>query len=151
MFQGIGGRGVTDMPSPMARARVNCIACHMTRKSDEIAANVMGQTFVATQERCDYCHGDKYTGTLADWRTLIEASLAKAEGALLDAKRAAERSRIRGEDAVRVQRLLDDAEYNVRFVKLAHGVHNVTYATALLNVAQERCRAAMVILDGQAP
>ena len=30
--------------------------------------DVEGQTFVATQDRCDYCHGDKYKGTLADWK-----------------------------------------------------------------------------------
>jgi hypothetical protein len=45
-----------------------------------------------------------------------------------------------------VQRLLDDAGYNVRFVKLARGVHNVNYATALLNTAIENCTQAGKII-----
>jgi cytochrome c553 len=151
MFQGIGGRGVSDMPSPMARARVNCIACHETKENSDQNADVIGQTFVATQDRCDYCHGEKYKGTLADWRKMIDGQLTKAEAALRDAKADSDKSRVRGEEALKVQQLLDDAEYNVRFVKLGHGVHNVTYATALLNVALERCRSAEAILDGRLP
>jgi len=41
--------------------------------------------------------------------------------------------------------LLDDADYNVRFVRLAHGVHNVNYATAVLNAAVECCERVNVI------
>ena len=149
MFQGIGGKGVSDMPSPMARARVNCIACHMTKENSDQKADVVGQTFVATQDRCDYCHGEKYKGTLADWKKLIETNLSKAEAALRDAKADADRARLRGEPGLQVQRLLDDADYNVRFVRLGRGIHNVTYATALLNVAQERCRSAETILTTQ--
>ena len=40
------------------------------------------------------------------------------------------------------QRLLDDAAHNIRLIKLGHGVHNVNYATAALNVALERSREA---------
>jgi hypothetical protein len=38
--------------------------------------------------------------------------------------------------------LLDDAIHNIRLVKLGHGVHNVNYATAALNVALENAREA---------
>lgn len=148
MFQGTGGRGVSDMPSPMARARVNCIACHMAKENDTQSADVKGQTFVATQDRCDYCHGDKYKNTLSDWKKAVQASLDKAEAALLDTKAAAEKAKLSGESALQVQRAIDDADYNIRFVKLAHGVHNPTYATALLNVALERCRTAQTVIKG---
>jgi nitrate/TMAO reductase-like tetraheme cytochrome c subunit len=146
MFQGIGGRGVPNLPSPMARSRVNCIACHMAKEHDPQSADVEGQTFVATQDRCDYCHGDKYKGVLADWKKTLEANTTIAEAALLEAKTAAGTAKLGAEDALQVQRALDDAEFNIRFVKLAHGVHNPTYATALLNVAQERCQTAQTIL-----
>ena len=39
----------------------------------------------------------------------------------------------------RVKRLLDDADHNIRLVKLGHGVHNLAYSTALLNAAIEWC------------
>jgi len=148
MFQGTGGRGVSNMPSPMARARVNCIACHMAKENDPTSADVKGQTFVATQDRCDYCHGDKYKNTLADWKKAVDTSTTKAEAALLDVKTASEKSKLTGEAALAVKNAIDDAEFNIRFVKLAHGVHNPTYATALLNVALERCRTAQNILSG---
>jgi nitrate/TMAO reductase-like tetraheme cytochrome c subunit len=148
MFQGIGGRGVPDMPSPMARSRVNCIACHSARERDARTADVKGQTFAATQDRCDYCHGDKYKDTLADWKKTIEQNTTQAEAALLEARTAADKATLGAQDALKVQRALDDAEYNIRFVKLAHGAHNPTYATALLNVALERCRTVQTILQG---
>jgi nitrate/TMAO reductase-like tetraheme cytochrome c subunit len=149
MFRGVGGRGVPDMPSPMARARVNCIACHMTKKESSADAQVAGQTFVATQDRCDYCHGDKYKGVLDDWRKLVKTNLDKAEAALLTARKLQTSAKMGSEEALKVARLLDDADYNVRFVKLGHGVHNVTYATALCNVAQDRCREAMTLMNGK--
>ena len=55
------------------------------------------------------------------------------------------------EAALQVQRALDDAEFNIRFVKLAHGVHNPIYATALMNQALQRCGAAQAILQGGGP
>ena len=151
MFRGIGARGVPDMPSPMARARVNCIACHMTKEQTDQNADIVGQTFVASQDRCDYCHGDKYQGALQDWRKLVTANLDKAEAALLDVKKlqaTPQGASVGGENGLKVARLLDDAEYNIRFVKLAHGVHNPNYATAMLNLSLENCKKATDILKG---
>jgi formate-dependent nitrite reductase cytochrome c552 subunit len=152
MFRGIGGRGVPNMPSPMARARVNCIGCHMTKEKTDQKAEVTGQTFVATQDRCNYCHGKDYDGRLEDWRKAVTLQLDKAEAALLDVKKlhaSAEGAKISGEPALKVARLLDDAEYNIRFVKLAHGVHNPNYATALLNVSLENCKKSTALLKGE--
>ncbi|HUO09466.1 MAG TPA: NapC/NirT family cytochrome c [Phycisphaerae bacterium] len=149
MFRGVGGRGVPDMPSPMARARVNCIACHQAKGTNEQAADVIGQTFVATQDRCDYCHGDKYKGTLDDWRKQLNLLTAKAEKSVIDAKALQSKAPSDTESALRVAQLLDDADYNIRYVKLAHGVHNPTYATALLNVALDRSTQAQKILTGK--
>src|SRR5262249_30212002 len=147
-----GGRGVADLASPMARARVNCIACHAAKKTDGQVAEVTGQTFLATQERCDYCHGDKYAGMLADWKKNIATRLTVAESALLETQRALATAKAKGslsaENELKINRLLDDAEFNIRYVKLAHGVHNPTYATALLNVSLERCRDAQSLLTG---
>ena len=51
----------------------------------------------------------------------------------------------------RAQLLLDDAEHNRQLVRLGHGVHNVNYATALLNAATEFCRKAEAIVDTDSP
>ncbi len=132
MYRGTGGRGVIDMPSAMQRSRVECIACHQGPKRQPGHAAMVGQTYLATQQACDRCHGSRYPDTLALWQRTIDDHLARAKG-VLDKARA-----VAGNDAKR-RDLLADAEHNVRFVELGHGVHNIHYATALLNVAIERC------------
>ena len=149
MFRGVGGRGVPSMPSPMSRAQVDCIACHMSKKLDEQSADVVGQTFMATQERCDYCHGAKYSGVLVDWRKSLSRQLTAAEAALADTKALQAARHLTGEPGLLVERALDDAAFNIRFVKLGRGLHNVTYATALLNVSLDRCRQAQDTLNGK--
>jgi hypothetical protein len=141
LYRGTGGRGVPDSPSPMSRAQVDCIACHKSKdgpadggRSDAVAS-VIGQTFKATQESCNYCHGTKYDGALDSWKRQIDAHLKRAEEAYAGALAASDGS-------LRVKRLLDDADHNIRLVKLGHGVHNLAYSTALLNAAIEWCNQA---------
>lgn len=150
MFAGVGGRGVANMPSPMSRARVNCIACHTAKKNDSLSADVVGQTYVATQDRCDYCHGQKYKGVLDDWKKTLAAQLTRAEVALAAAKAAAAQRHPDAGTALAAERKLDDAAFNIRFVKLGRGLHNVNYATALLNVALESAKQAEDLVNGKA-
>jgi nitrate/TMAO reductase-like tetraheme cytochrome c subunit len=140
MYRGTGGRGVPDMPSPMYRAQVDCIACHEQRERSDEVAQVVGQTFVAVQNSCDHCHGTRYNDALDVWRAQISEGLGAAQVALEGARRAAGDAGLAPRDALEARRLLSDAEHNVRFVELGIGVHNVNYATALLNVALENCR-----------
>jgi nitrate/TMAO reductase-like tetraheme cytochrome c subunit len=135
LYRGTGGRGVPDMPSPMSRAQVDCIACHKAKDNNDSVATVVGQTFKATQESCNYCHGTKYEGSLDAWRKQIDTHLKRAEEVYARALAASDGS-------LRIRRLLDDADHNIRLVKLGHGVHNVAYATALLNAAIEWCDQA---------
>jgi hypothetical protein len=119
----------------MSRAQVDCIACHKSKDNNDSVATVVGQTFKATQESCNYCHGTKYEGSLDAWRKQIDTHLKRAEEVYAGALAASDGS-------LRVRRLLDDADHNIRLVKLGHGVHNVAYATALLNAAIEWCDQA---------
>ena len=54
--------------------------------------------------------------------------------------------KVGGEAGLKVARLLDDADCNVRFVKLVHGVHNPNYASAMLNAAINNCKQATEII-----
>jgi len=116
----------------MSRAQVDCIACHKAKDVNDAVASVVGQTFKATQESCNYCHGTKYDGALDSWKRQIAAHLAKAEEVYAKAVAVSDGS-------LRAKRLLDDADHNIRLVKLGHGVHNLAYSTALLNAAIEWC------------
>ncbi len=151
LYRGTGGRGVADMPSPMSRAQVDCIACHRGHRNTDSTASVVGQTYIAEKERCGYCHGEKYVGTLSEWKVAIADSQNKAETAFAKAKAAVDAANLTGTVLLDAQRLLDDAEHNIRLVKLGHGVHNVNYSTALLSVAVERCGTVMDSLAQRPP
>ncbi|MHC4429756.1 MAG: NapC/NirT family cytochrome c, partial [Planctomycetota bacterium] len=140
MYRGTGGRGVPDMPSPMFRAQVDCIACHQQRGHSTEIAQIVGQTFVAVQDSCDHCHGSRYDGELDVWQATIDEHLEAAEVAFEEARRFLSANQLEPRQALDTRRLLADAEHNIRFVNLGIGVHNVNYATALLNTAMENCR-----------
>jgi nitrate/TMAO reductase-like tetraheme cytochrome c subunit len=146
LYRGTGAVGVPDMPSPMYRAQVDCIACHKAKKESNESAQVVGQTFVAVQDSCNYCHGPKYDGVLDTWRRLISNQLAKTQTEYDKAFANISAAKLTPYDKLQADRLLDDAARNIRLVKLGHGVHNVNYATAALSVAMERIRDANRIL-----
>ncbi len=142
LYQGTGGRGVPDMPSPMCRTQVDCIACHRHRERTADVAEVVGQTFRAVSESCTYCHGEKYEGLLDQWKADLAKLQESAAAAYQHADAAVNAAQLTPATLRRVQILLADAEHNTRLVMLGHGVHNVNYARALLNAAMEFCRQA---------
>jgi nitrate/TMAO reductase-like tetraheme cytochrome c subunit len=151
LYRGLGGRGVPNMPSPMARTQVDCIACHRHRERPDAEAEVVGQTFTAVADSCAYCHGPKYAGVLDGWRTDVNRLQEKAETAYARAIAATRTVNLSPAARRRAEILLDDADHNRRLVLLGHGVHNVNYATALLNTAIGFCDQAEQILQSGDP
>jgi hypothetical protein len=135
MYLGMGGRGAPMIPSHMVQVRVECVACHTVPKEEAAQAGIVGQTFRPSEAACVECHGEKYRGMLARWtgtlarmRDIVEPKVSTARQALgaADPKHAG---------LARAQQLVDDADFNLRFVALARGVHNVFYAADLLKLA----------------
>lgn len=151
LYRGKGGRGVPDMPSPMYRTQVDCIGCHKARSRDKNQAAVLGQTYLAVQDSCNYCHAKKYEGRLDEWKKVLTRHLTSAEAAYVKTKADLAKKTLSAMNTLRVQRLLDDANHNIRLVKLGHGVHNVNYSTALLNYALEQCKKAQSIMAPEGP
>jgi len=102
-------------------------------------------------ESCSYCHEKKYKGRLNEWKMTIATHLMKAEVAFANNIAAVRKAKLSKMDELRARRLLDDALHNITFVKLGHGVHNVNYSTAMLNMSLEYCRKVEAILtsDGK--
>ncbi|HVT88696.1 MAG TPA: NapC/NirT family cytochrome c [Tepidisphaeraceae bacterium] len=147
LYRGIGARGVPEMPSPMFRAQVDCIACHKAKKEKDSAAQVVGQTFVAVQDSCNYCHGPKYDTVLDTWKRLIDTQLTKTQAEFDKARDALAESHLNNYDKLQADRLMDDAAHNINLIKLGHGVHNVNYATAALNVAMDSVHEARKLVS----
>ncbi len=140
LYRGTGGRGVPDMPSPMYRAQVDCIGCHQQKALSREDAAVLGQTFIASQQRCDHCHGARYNDVITIWKNQSALQLSEAEVALQQAETHLAGLTLDAAQKLETQRLLDDARHNIRMVKLGRGAHNMTYATALLTYATECCQ-----------
>jgi hypothetical protein len=146
MYLGMGGRGTPMIPSHMFQVRVECVACHIVPMEAERRAEIVGQTFRPTEQACVTCHGEKYRGMLKRWTD----TLAKMRGAVAP--------KLEGARAVlaqvgpkhpkhaRARRLVDDAGFNVEFVALARGVHNVFYAADLLKLSNGWLDEAFALL-----
>ncbi|MCC6680311.1 MAG: NapC/NirT family cytochrome c [Phycisphaeraceae bacterium] len=149
LYRGTGGRGVPDMPSIMYQTQVDCIACHRVTEFGSSVAQVSGQTFIAAQTSCNHCHGDKYQDQLQQWRDSIDKLLLEAEPLCARAHELFDAAQIASDEKLKLHRLLDDADYNLNFVKLGLGIHNVTYATALINITLDNSRQVIAALEPQ--
>lgn len=146
MYLGMGGRGTPMIPSHMFQVRVECIACHTVPKEEAERAELLGQTFRPSEQACLGCHGEQYRGMLDRWAK----TLARMQE-ILAPKLAAARAAVGGTDPrhatrARAQKLVEDAEFNTRFVALGRGVHNVFYAADLLKVANGWLDETMALL-----
>ncbi len=146
MYLGLGGRGTPMIPSHMFQVRVQCVACHIVPRADEGSATLVGQTFRPSEQACVNCHGEKYRGMLQRWvdtlgkmREILAPKLAAARAALAGAGGPTSKQ-------ARAQRLTSDAEYNMQFVALGRGVHNVFYAADLLKLSNGWLDEALPLL-----
>jgi hypothetical protein len=146
MYLGLGGRGTPMIPSHMFQVRVQCIACHTSPKEESITAAIAGRTFRPTETACLGCHGEKYRGMLARWVETLGKMRVTIEPKLATARAALEAADPKGTKSARARRLLDDADFNLKFVVLAKGVHNVFYAADLLKLSNAWVDEAMTAL-----
>jgi hypothetical protein len=136
----------------MLQVRVECSACHVAPKEEPGSAGLVGQTFRPSEQACVGCHGERYRGMLQRWgstlgkmQALVTPKLAAAHTALTDAGAAKD-----PKQAARARQLVADAEFNVRFVTLGQGVHNVFYAADLLKLSNGWLDEAVALL-GKTP
>ncbi len=146
MYLGMGGRGTPMIPSHMFQVRVECVACHIVPMEGEATAGIVGQTFRPSEQACLNCHGEKYRGMLGRWTD----TLGKMQHAVAP-KLAAARAALPGADnkdpkVARARSLVDHAEFNVQFVTLGKGVHNVFYAADLLKLSNGWLDDALFLL-----
>jgi hypothetical protein len=134
------------IPSHMFQVRVECVACHIVPKEPGSRAGIVGQTFRPSEQACLGCHGERYRGMLERWQQTLtrmrEVLAPKLEGARAALVKADPKEPKRA----RAERLVADAAFNVEFVALGRGVHNVFYAADLLKVANGWLDEAFALL-----
>lgn len=135
MYEGRGGKGVEDMPSPMRLAGVDCLACHIVE--DKLGKGpewiFTEKTFKASEKGCIKCHGEKYAGLVQAWKKELDLAITAIESRLKEA----------GEILAQIppeatpnfsflKNLYDEALYNYDFVRPSTGIHNIYYSAKLL-------------------
>ncbi len=146
MYLGIGGRGTPTIPSHMLQVRVECIACHTTPKAENGAEELVGRTFRPSEQACLTCHGDKYKGMLTQWMTTLERMTEVVRPKLAATRTVLEAADRTSPKTTRAHTLVDDADFNLRFVTFAKGVHNVFYAADLLKLSNSWLDEATALL-----
>ncbi len=128
IYSGTGGKEAEDMPSSMFLAKVDCVACHIERDKSP-SPELKGFTYKPIEAACLSCHGIEYKGILDEWRSTIKSYEKRVENLI----------KIAGS-----KKLSDEAKekfniaiFNYNLVKYGRGIHNVEYATSLLQKSEE--------------
>lgn len=135
LYQGLGGRGVSGKPSSMALTHVACIACHRVQTQDTLSFTTGSHFPMADKTSCVMCHGNDGAGYLTDWQDRIRKAMARAVSSLSS-------SHARKNKSPEMAKAIEDAQFNISFVKEARGVHNLDYSLSILDSCAERLERA---------
>jgi formate-dependent nitrite reductase cytochrome c552 subunit len=151
MYMGVGGIGVKGSASPMFKANVKCIGCHKVATQNALNAKLFGQTYIGGAVGCTTCHGKGYQDIYNMWRENLKSMLADANSKHLEAKKAINSAPKDNPDYQKALKLYQAASYNLMFVKAARGIHNIDYASSLLDNASSSFDQVVKLLAQKAP
>jgi nitrate/TMAO reductase-like tetraheme cytochrome c subunit len=147
LLLGRGGVGVEKSePNPMFGSRTNCYGCH----AEQALGAAGGAVLKGTQATCIACHGERYGTTFEQWKAGIQLTLADAEEAYQNARKALDSNKTAAADArKKAQDLLAIAAGDLQLVKRGNGIHNATYSLELLESVTAHCQKATAALAGK--
>ncbi|OGS01395.1 MAG: hypothetical protein A2V88_11870 [Elusimicrobia bacterium RBG_16_66_12] len=149
--------GLPDMPSPMFAARVACIGCHYDDGTTRAGPDreFKGVNFKPSERACVKCHGAKFEGLWDATKKALAADLSQLDAKLAAARSGLEQSGLAGAERGSARKGLDRAARLQRFVRDAHGEHNVYLASKalresdrLMSEAGEKAKAALPDTSG---
>jgi len=150
MYRGTGGIGVPDSASLMFMTNVDCIACHRRSETGQAALHTTRYEERAIGEACVDCHGEGFDETLKQWKAFLAKLEHETSQRIYHAENTLfEYGKARGKtpELGRAQALVNEARQNYSLVLLGKGVHNVEYATKLLNVANNKTERALATVN----
>lgn len=134
IYEGRGGKGVPEMPSPMYLAQVDCVGCHIVeeRGKEESEQKLSGKTFRASEAGCVKCHGEKYAGLVNDWKKELDIAIKATDPRIKETENVLAQTSPDAPNFTYLKNLYDDAHYNYDLVRLSAGIHNIYYSAKLL-------------------
>lgn len=146
MYMGIGGRGISDLPSRMFAAQVTCTGCHTN--VTEAGVLLMGEKRLeAERSACVSCHGKGYDVMLDDWKKVMKQAINEFSPNISSSEKKIIEAKNKGIDIKRAMIIFNEAKYDFDFVKEGRGEHNVEYAVKILIAAADRIDQALKIID----
>jgi hypothetical protein len=150
IYQGTGGIGLPDSPSLMFMTNVDCIACHRRSETGKAALHTTKYEEKVIGEACIDCHGEGFDETLKHWKDYLaklqnetNQRIYRVDNALFEVQKTKGKS----PELKKAQTLLNEARHNYSLVLLGKGVHNVEYATKLLNIASNKTEQALAAIQ----
>jgi nitrate/TMAO reductase-like tetraheme cytochrome c subunit len=148
LFAGTGGRGLPRHPSTMFESGLNCQGCHIFHQPVENFKE-KGVTFLASAESCEPCHGKGYDRIIKNWKQQTDKKLAQLSRVVEFAQRAINRQKV-NKNYNTARQKVEDALYNYQLVKFGNAIHNIAFASQLLEKAYLLARQGVELVDTSA-
>jgi hypothetical protein len=143
LYHGTGGRGVPASPSAMSAAGVTCAACHAPEHAG-------GHRIGPVSDRaCHACHGQDYDGTIAEWSTVFEQSLAELAKDLAAAEQALADLPPEAPQRQDLESKLAQARHNHLLVRTGNGLHHIVRSMQLLEQSRQWCRELLAASEAE--
>lgn len=137
LYQGVGAKGVASVQSSMYQAHLACIACHTIQEKDTALFSFEKHFPRADKSGCITCHGSDGAEYLVDWQKQIQSALSAASASLIKAQNMSKLAK-----NPEAQQIIADARYNIHFVKVGRGIHNLEYSLSILEQTKEQLEKA---------
>ncbi|MGC8901238.1 MAG: cytochrome c3 family protein, partial [bacterium] len=147
MYMGVGGIGVKGSASPMFKANVKCVGCHKVPTQHGLDKKFLGQTYIGGVVGCTTCHGKGYQDIYNMWKENLKSMLSDANNNYIEATRLINKVSKGNPEYKKALKLYQDASYNLLFVKVAKGIHNIDYASSLLDKASSDFKQVIELLS----
>lgn len=146
LYSGLGAKGVPEMPSPMFLAKVDCTGCHVKNiASPNVASHA--QTFIGSEVGCANCHGTDYLGMVIDGQRAVDQILGILSQNYAKTAEILDKNELDPELAEKIEVKMDEALFNLEFLKKTHSAHNIYYAAESIRYADMIISAAAKRLD----
>jgi len=143
LFTGTGGKKVTNHPSSMFTAGLNCQACHIYHISE---FGISGKT-LAKGESCEKCHGKGYARLYEQWEVSMQDKLNLVETGLDKINAEIKFKNVADQSMLIISDLFEDALYNFQIVNTGNVVHNVAYSDELLFQSYNNLNKILQLID----
>jgi predicted CXXCH cytochrome family protein len=137
MLQGMGARTVHAQPSSMTVARIACPSCHRIREVSETGTVL----WRASTDTCLDCHDASASDRLNAYHLKLRDSLAEIEAAIEQLRSAIGPAGLPADQSTALTQKLEDLQYDLNFLRVSNGVHNIHYADTITRSLIEQLNA----------